>query len=132
MNRKIHLLIILSVCTFPLQAEQVYDACVFPETPAIPVGTVTEEQLLAAVSNVKNYQMELEEFRTCLDQLKVAVDEESMNEESVKKNKKFNAGLDAIYNLSVDREQAVVDQLNSQIRKYKTNQANKKNEPGLD
>ena len=122
MHRIISLFIFLNMSISLSQADQIYDACQLPETPAIPVGTVTEEQLLASVSTVKSYQIELGKFRTCLDQLKVPVDKNSMDEETVEKNKRVNAKLDSIYNISVEREQTVVDLLNKQIRLYKTNQ----------
>ena len=113
------LLILHPVMTFS-EEESIYDACVHPESPAIPGGNVTEDQLKEAVSIVKTFQVELNLFRACLDELKVTIDEETMDEETVKNNKNINLKLDSIYNVSVDREQAVVDLLNKQIRIYKS------------
>ena len=98
----------------------IYDACVIPETPPIPGGSVTEEQLNGALETVKHYQIELNKFRDCLDDLKIPIDEGKMDKELIKKNIIFNLEIDSIYNISVDREQAVVDQLNSQIRLFKS------------
>jgi len=117
--RKICLFIVLNMIVPIPQAD---DKCVIPETPAIPVGSVTEEQLLSAVSAVKSYQIDLETFRTCVDNNKVIIDKKSMNKKTVEKNKEINAGLDRVYNLSVDREQSVVERLNAEIRLYKSSQ----------
>lgn len=117
--RKICLFIVLNMIVPIPQAD---DKCVIPETPAIPVGSVTEEQLLSAVSAVKSYQIDLETFRTCVDNNKVIIDKKSMNKKTVEKNKEINAGLDRVYNLSVDREQRVVERLNAEIRLYKSSQ----------
>ncbi len=117
--RKICLFIVLNMIVPLPQAD---DKCVIPETPAIPVGSVTEEQILSAVSAVKSYQIDLETFRTCVDNNKVIIDKKSMNKKTVKKNKEINAGLDRVYNLSVDREQSVVERLNAEIRLYKSSQ----------
>jgi len=117
--RKICLFIVLNMIVPLPQAD---DKCVIPETPAIPVGSVTEEQILSAVSVVKNYQIDLATFRTCVDNKKVIIDKKSMDKITVKKNKEINAGLDRVYNLSVDREQSVVERLNAEIRLYKSSQ----------
>ncbi len=117
--RKICLFIVLNMIVPLPQAD---DKCVIPETPAIPVGSVTEEQILSAVSVVKNYQIDLATFRTCVDNNKVIIDKKSMNKKTVEKNKEINAGLDRVYNLSVDREQSVVERLNAEIRLYKSSQ----------
>lgn len=117
--RKICLFIVLNMIVPLPQAD---DKCVIPETPAIPVGSVTEEQLLSAVSAVKSYQIDLETFRTCVDNNKVIIDKKSMNKKTVEKNKEINAGLDRVYNLSVDREERVVERLNAEIRLYKSSQ----------
>ena len=119
MVRKICLFIVLNMIVPLPQAD---DKCVIPETPAIPVGSVTEEQILSAVSVVKNYQIDLATFRTCVDNNKVIIDKKSMNKKTVEKNKEINAGLDRVYNLSVDREQSVVERLNAEIRLYKSSQ----------
>ena len=119
MVRKTCLFIVLNMIVPLPQAD---DKCVIPETPAIPVGSVTEEQLLSAVSAVKNYQIDLATFRTCVDNNKVIIDKKSMDKITVKKNKEINAGLDRVYNLSVDREQSVVERLNAEIRLYKSSQ----------
>ena len=119
MYRNIYLFIVLNMFVSLSQAD---DKCVMPETPAIPVGSVTEKQIMAAISIVKNYQIGLATFRACVDKKKVVIDEKSMDKETVEENKKINAKLDNIYNLSVDREQDVADRLNAEIKLYKSTQ----------
>lgn len=114
------ILILMLTPAISISDEQIYEACVHPESPGIPGGTVTEEQLKETISIVKTFQAELNLFRACLDDLKITIDEETMDEELVRKNKINNLKIDSIYNISVDREQAVVDLLNKQIRIYKS------------
>ncbi len=126
MYRNICLFIVLNMFVSLSQAD---DKCVIPETPAIPMGADTEEQLLAAVSTVKNYQIDLEKFRTCVNKKIIVIDKKTMDYKTIKKNKKINARLDKIYDLSVEREQSVADRLNAEIRLFKSKQKLKDREP---
>ena len=116
--KKICLFIILIVVTSLSRAD---DTCNIPKSPAIPSGSVTEDQLLVAINTVKRYQVDMQAFRDCIDQRKVTVDE-NMDKKTIEKNRKTNAELDAIYNLSVEKEQAVAELLNKEIRLYKSNE----------
>ena len=126
MYRNIYLFIVLNMFVSLSQAD---DKCVMPETPAIPMGADTEKQLLAAVSTVKNYQINLEKFRNCVNKKIIVIDEKTMDYKTIKKNKKFNAKLNGSYDLSVEREQSVADRLNAEIRLFKSKQKLKDREP---
>lgn len=120
MVRKFCLFIILNIIVHLSLAD---DKCDIPETPAVPVGSsVTEEKLLLAISELKGYQAEMENFRNCLDSKKIVLDEESMDEATLEKSRNINVALDAVYNGSVEKEQAVADRLNTEIRRFKSNQ----------
>lgn len=122
MYRKTCLFIVLSMIVPMAQAD---DKCVVPETPAIPVGSVSEERLMSAISTFKKYQIDLATFRTCVDSKKVIIDEKSMDKETVEKNRQINAGLDMVYNESVDREHSIADRLNAEIKLYKSTHEHK-------
>lgn len=89
--------------------------CVLPGAPELPEGrTSSEDQMVAGVRAVKAYQAELGLYRECIDGEIKALGEDA--------KKKVKAPLLALYDDSVDLEEALATRWNSQIRDYKAAQ----------
>ena len=83
-----------------------------PATPTIPNGnTAREEELVAAMKNVKSYQATVAEYRACLDQIAVGLTAEEDQEKQTL--------LVSLHNRTVDDEQELGDLFNSSVRAFK-------------
>lgn len=120
-------LITIAAVTFlaaPAAAE-----CLLPDTPPLPEGRVaSRDQIMAGVGAVKAYQGVLVEYRDCIDSQIEALGTDA-DDPKGKKGKKARkararakAKLLALYDDSVDLEEALATRLNSQIRDYKAAQ----------
>jgi hypothetical protein len=95
----------------PLEAQQ----CNLPSAPP-PIPDVPEKSdLLAAQKKVKQFQVDMEVYRTC-------VDKDSDNPEMSSGNRQ---AISNAHNYSVDMEERVANMFNEAVRAYKANQANK-------
>ena len=100
-----------SMVVLPLETQQ----CDLPSAPA-PIPDVPEKSdLLAAQKNVKQFQADMEVYRTCLDKDADSEELSSGNRQAIS-----NA-----HNYSVDMEERVAGMFNEAVRAYKANQANK-------
>lgn len=93
----------------PLEAQQ----CKLPSAPA-PIPEIPEKaDLLKAQKAIKQFQADMEIYRTCLD-------EDSDNDELSSGN---NVAIANAHNYSVDMEERVAGMFNKAVRAYKANQA---------
>ena len=101
------------------EAEKATDAsdCVMANGPIIPDGNVaSEDELVAASGAMKEYQVSLGEFRTCIEGLEKALDPEA--EETALELAELRAKHDA----SVDAETAIAEEFNNAVRAFKARQ----------
>ena len=95
----------------PLEAQQ----CDLPSAPA-PIPDIPEKSdLLAAQKKVKQFQIDMEVYRSC-------VNKDADNEELSSGNRQ---AISNAHNYSVDMEERVAGMFNEAVRAYKANQANK-------
>ena len=100
-----------SKVVLPLEAQ----LCALPSAPP-PIPEVPEKpDLLAAQKNVKQFQADMEVYRTCIDKDAESPDLSSGNQQAIS-----NA-----HNYSVDMEERVAAMFNEAVRAYKANLANK-------
>ena len=100
-----------SKVVLPLEAQ----LCALPSAPP-PIPEVPEKpDLLAAQKNVKQFQADMEVYRTCIDKDAESPDLSSGNLQAIS-----NA-----HNYSVDMEERVAVMFNEAVRAYKANQAKK-------
>jgi hypothetical protein len=98
-----------SKVVLPLEAQQ----CALPSAPP-PIPEVPEKpDLLAAQKHVKQFQADMEVYRTCIDKDAESPDLSSGNKQAIS-----NA-----HNYSVDMEERVAGMFNEAVRAYKANQA---------
>ncbi len=89
------------------------DECVMPDMPTVPDGnTATEEELIAAVNEVKNFQELNAAFRECLDNQERAFGEE-IPENALRR-------ILGLYNTSVENEESLGAQVNDAIRAFRS------------
>ena len=89
------------------------DGCVMPDMPTIPDGsTATEEELIAAVNEVRNFQELNAVFRECLDTQERAFGEE-IPDNALRR-------ILGQYNQSVENEETLGSQVNDAIRVFRS------------
>ncbi len=80
--------------------------------PNVPDGAVAEEQLLAEASGeVRNYVAETQDYLACLEAREAALGEDITDEQ--------RAEIVTTYNSAVESMQAVADNFNEQVRRYR-------------
>ena len=100
-----------SMVVLPVEAQQ----CSLPSAPP-PISEVPEKaELLAAQKKIKQFQVDMEAYRTCIDKDADNPDLSAGEERAIS-----NA-----HNYSVDMEERVANMFNEGIRAYKANQAKK-------
>ena len=100
-----------SKVVLPLEAQE----CALPSAPP-PIPEVPEKpDLLAAQKNVKQFQVDMEVYRTC-------VDKDADNPEMSSGNRQ---AISNAHNYSVDMEERVAEMFNEAVRAYKANLAKK-------
>lgn len=91
--------------------------CDMVAAPIIPDGNVaSEDELVAAQQAIKSYQGSLLEYRACLDGMQKALDPEA-EDTPVKA-----AELTAMYDASIDSEEAIAEEFNVAVRAFKARQ----------
>jgi hypothetical protein len=101
-----------------LSAGELYAECQFPSADdvVIPDGSkASKDELIAAITRVKEYQAKMAEFRECLDAELAAMEQPPVLEAS-----QFH---DLRYNASISEEEEVAARLNSEIRAFKAREA---------
>ena len=107
------LMLILIVAS--LAAGTAIAECVAPEEVSVPDGsTATEEELSQGQEIIRDFMKANERYRKCLDD-----DLASLGDAATVEQKALNTQL---FNSSVDREQALVEMYNKQVRAF--NEAN--------
>lgn len=100
-----------SMVVLPVEAQQ----CDLPSAPP-PISEVPDKpELLAAQKFVKQFQADMEVYRTCVDK---DADNPDLSSGNVR-------AISNAHNYSVDMEERVANMFNEGIRAYKANQANK-------
>lgn len=94
----------------PLEAQQ----CDLPSAPPPIPENAVKDDLLKAQKHVKEFQAEMEVYRTCLDKHVDSEETSSGNRQAIS-----NA-----HNYTVDMEERVASMFNDAVRAYKANQAN--------
>ena len=103
-------LILAALCAGTALAE-----CVPPEEVSVPDGAkASEEELTKGQEVIRTFMMANESYRQCLDK-----DLASLGDAATDEQKALNTKL---FNSSVDREQALVEMYNQQVRAF--NEAN--------
>ena len=98
-----------SKVVLPLEAQQ----CALPSAPP-PIPEVPEKpDLLAAQKNVKQFQADMEVYRTCVNK--------DMNSDELSSGNR--QAISNAHNYSVDMEERVAGMFNEAVRAYKANQA---------
>lgn len=83
-----------------------------PATPTLPNGnTATEQELVAAMKDVKAYQASVAEYRACLDRISAGLTAEDDSPDKTL--------LVSLHNRTVDDETQVGDLFNSAVRAFK-------------
>ncbi|TVS18694.1 MAG: hypothetical protein EA417_02565 [Gammaproteobacteria bacterium] len=82
------------------------------EPPNVPDGAVAAEELLAEASGeVRNYVAETQEYLACLEARETSLGEDITDEQ--------RADIVNTYNAAVESMQAVADNFNEQVRRYR-------------
>ena len=93
-------------------SSEVIETCPMPEKPSIPNGLKsTEEEMLEAQRNIKDYIAKGEAVMTCLDELRL-----SWGETATEEQRQINT---LFYNKMADEMQATGELFNSAVRAYK-------------
>lgn len=99
----------------PLWAASANAECVPPDVVSVPDGAkATEEEMTTGQDYIRDFMTANEQYRKCLDDQVASLGEEATDEQ--------RASSTQLYNLSVDREQALVENYNEQVRAF--NEAN--------
>ncbi len=110
----------LTALSLLLASGPAWSGCDYPDEPATPnAEEMTLEEFRAAITEFRDFQGALEEYRQCLEEDFNALDEESRTEER-------EALFVKSYDSSVDREQQLAEQMNEQIRLW--NELNKQDD----
>jgi hypothetical protein len=115
-------IILAMIITFPVNAE-----CNYPEKVKIPNGTTTTNtEFMAGYQAVKAWVEEMDKYLMCVDKETTAsITLLKINREHTPDVEKRIIELqDKKYNAAVEDQQRVAQQLNEQVRAYKTTQAN--------
>ena len=89
--------------------------CAPPEDVSVPDGTkASEEEMTKGQDFIRDFMTANERYRQCLDDEAAALGAELTDEQK--------ASTTSLYNESVDREQALVETFNNQVRAF--NKAN--------
>ena len=99
-----------SKVVLPLEAQQ----CALPAAPPPIPETAVKEDLLKAQKNVKQFQTDMEVYRTCINK---DVDSGELSTGN-------QMAISNAHNYSVDMEKRVADMFNEAVRTYKASQAN--------
>jgi hypothetical protein len=115
-------IILAMIITFPVNAE-----CNYPEKVKIPNGTTTTTtEFMAGYQAVKAWVEKIDKYLMCVDKETTAsITLLKINREHTPDVEKRIIELqDKKYNAAVEDQQRVAQQLNEQVRAYKTTQAN--------
>jgi len=115
-------IILVMIITFPVNAE-----CNYPEKVKIPNGTTnTTTEFMAGYQAVKAWVEKIDKYLMCVDKETTAsITLLKINREHTPDVEKRIIELqDKKYNAAVEDQQRVAQQLNEQVRAYKTTQAN--------
>lgn len=99
-----------SAVVLPIEAQQ----CALPSAPPPIPDAADKPQLLAAQKNVKKFQIDMQDYRDCVNQYADSPDATLGNKQAIS-----NA-----HNYSVDMEERVAAMFNEAVRDYKARQAN--------
>ncbi len=100
-----------SKVVLPLEVQQ----CALPSAPP-PIPDIPEKpELLAAQKNVKQFQVDMEAYRTCVNK----------NGENPELSSGNRQAISNAHNYSVDMEERVAAMFNEAVRAYKANLAKK-------
>ena len=99
-----------SKVVLPVEAQQ----CALPSAPPPIPEEAIKEDLLKAQKNVKQFQADMEVYRTCINK---DVDSGELTAGN-------QAAISNAHNYSVDMESRVADMFNEAVRAYKARQAN--------
>ena len=99
-----------SKVVLPVEAQQ----CALPSAPPPIPEEAIKEDLLKAQKNVKQFQADMEVYRTCINQ---DVDSRELTAGN-------QVAISNAHNYSVDMESRVADMFNEAVRAYKARQAN--------
>jgi len=98
-----------SIVVLPIEAQQ----CGLPSAPAPIPEVPVKADLLKAQKDVKVFQVEMEDYRTCINK-------DAENPELSSGNRQ---AISNAHNYSVDMEERVAGMFNEAVRVYKANQA---------
>ena len=99
-----------SAVVLPIEAQN----CALPSAPPPIPDAADKPQLLAAQKNVKKFQIDMQDYRDCVNQYADTPDATLGNKQAIS-----NA-----HNYSVDMEERVAAMFNEAVRDYKARQAN--------
>jgi hypothetical protein len=99
-----------SKVVLPVEAQQ----CALPSAPPPIPEAAVKEDLLKAQKNVKQFQADMEVYRTCINK---DVDSGELTTGN-------QVAISNAHNYSVDMEKRVADMFNEAVRAYKASQAN--------
>ena len=99
-----------SKIVLPVEAQQ----CALPSAPPPIPEAAVKEDLLKAQKNVKQFQADMEVYRTCINK---DVDSGELTTGN-------QVAISNAHNYSVDMEKRVADMFNEAVRAYKASQAN--------
>lgn len=100
-----------SMVVLPIQAQE----CDLPSAPPPIPENAEKAQLLTAQKNVKQFQVQMQDYRDCVNQYADSPDATLGNKQAIS-----NA-----HNYSVDMEERVAAMFNEAVRDYKARMANK-------
>lgn len=90
--------------------------CNMPTQPSIPSGDdVTMEVMSAAVADIKSYQADNQDFRSCIENKEAALGDDATDDQK--------ALLTAAYNKSVENEEQIAILFNEQLKLMKQAEA---------
>jgi len=99
-----------SKVVLPVEAQQ----CALPSAPPPIPEAAIKEDLLKAQKNVKQFQAEMEVYRTCINK----------DADSGELSAGNQLAISNAHNYSVDMESRVAEMFNEAVRAYKARQAN--------
>jgi hypothetical protein len=111
-------LISAAAFTLLLSAGVLRAECNFPSADGLKIpdgNTATKEELIAAITQVREYQAQMAAFRDCLDAELAAMEQPPVLEAS-----QFH---DLRYNSSISEEEEIAARLNAEIRAFKAREA---------
>lgn len=95
------------------EVKQLTADCALPLSPTIPDGFLaSKDELLSARKAIAAFQENLQEYRGCIDQVRL-----NFTDETEQKDQKLQAIKD-LYNASVDAESATAELFNKSVRAF--------------